>query len=70
MKKEYSNGEITVSWEPSKCLHAAECVAGAPKVFQPTERPWIKPENADSEYIAEVIERCPSKALTYQWNKK
>lgn len=40
IRKEYSNGEITVVWESGKCTHAANCVKNLPQVFQPREKPW------------------------------
>jgi uncharacterized Fe-S cluster protein YjdI len=69
MKKEYTNGEIIIIWNPSKCLHAAQCISRLPEVFQATERPWIKAENADSAAIIETIEHCPSGALSYRWKE-
>jgi hypothetical protein len=30
------------------------------------KRPWIQPENASAEQVAEVVRRCPSGALHYR----
>jgi len=66
MRKTYSAAGIAVSYDPALCIHAARCVAGAPAVFDPKARPWIRPENGDAAAIAEVIRRCPTGALLYQ----
>ncbi len=65
MAKEYRKDELTVNWDPTKCIHAAKCVAGLPKVFKPKEKPWINPENASVDELKATIDRCPSGALTY-----
>jgi uncharacterized Fe-S cluster protein YjdI len=62
--REYSNGEITVLWEASKCTHSANCVRNLSQVFQPKEKPWIKMENATSEEIINTVSKCPSGALS------
>ncbi|MFI8509718.1 (4Fe-4S)-binding protein [Streptomyces sp. NPDC085460] len=64
--KEYDGEGITVTFEPRRCLHAAECVHGLPEVFDLSRRPWVLPDAAASERVAEVIRRCPSGALRYQ----
>ncbi len=63
--KEYSNGEVTVVWKPSLCIHSEKCWRGLPSVFQPKSRPWIQPEGTDAEAIMEQIQKCPSGALSY-----
>ncbi|MEU3606392.1 (4Fe-4S)-binding protein [Streptomyces sp. NPDC035033] len=63
--KEYEGEGITVTFEPRRCLHAAECVHGLPEVFDPSRRPWVLPDAAPVERVAEVIRRCPSGALRY-----
>ncbi|WP_019354021.1 (4Fe-4S)-binding protein [Streptomyces sp. AA1529] len=65
-KKTYEGKSITVTFEAGRCLHAAECVRGLPEVFDPGERPWIRPDGAEAERLAEVIRRCPSGALQYR----
>lgn len=62
--KEYSNGDITVVWNPEKCIHARECVMGLPQVFRRGETPWIDMKGASSDEIKAVVDRCPSGALT------
>lgn len=69
-KIEYTNGEIIVIWKPEICLHAGICVKMLPKVYNPKERPWVKPENATTEELIEQIDLCPSHALTYRMNVK
>ncbi|MEV4016826.1 (4Fe-4S)-binding protein [Nonomuraea angiospora] len=65
-KKAYEGQSITVTFEARRCLHAAECVHGLPEVFDPGERPWIRPDGAEAERLAEVVRRCPSGALQYE----
>ncbi|WP_369997506.1 (4Fe-4S)-binding protein [Winogradskyella sp.] len=66
--KEYSNGEVTVVWEPDKCIHSGICVKGSPEVFQPKERPWIKIDAETTEEIVETVKKCPSGALSFYMN--
>ncbi len=64
-KKEYTNGEVVVTWEAHKCTHSGRCTRGLPLVFQPRQRPWINMEAADTEDIIEQVKQCPSGALGY-----
>lgn len=66
--KEYSNGEITIRWEPQKCIHAGICVKTLPKVYKPNDKPWIEPSNAKSAELVHQIDNCPSGALSYIFN--
>lgn len=63
-RKEYSNGEITIVWQPNKCIHSGVCVKTLPKVYNPKERPWIKPENATTQELIDQVAKCPSGALS------
>ena len=40
--KKYSNDDITVVWEPAKCIHSAICFNGLSQVFDPNKRPLGK----------------------------
>lgn len=62
----YRGEGVTVFYDARRCLHAAECVRGLPAVFDPDVRPWIRPENASAETVAEVARRCPTGALHYE----
>ena len=64
--KEYKQGDFTIVWKPEICIHAGECVKRLPEVYNPKERPWIKPENASVEALKSQIDACPSKALSYK----
>jgi uncharacterized Fe-S cluster protein YjdI/CDGSH-type Zn-finger protein len=62
----YEARSITVTFETGRCLHAAECVHGLPEVFDTARRPWIQPDGAAADRVAEVVRRCPSGALRYR----
>lgn len=64
----YTNGEITVVWQPDKCIHSAKCALGLPQVFQPKSRPWIKIDQATTEQICAQVDKCPSGALSWVTN--
>lgn len=61
--KEYSKDELTVLWQPKKCIHSAKCWHGLPKAFNPKDRPWIKLDDVNAEEIIEQVMKCPSGAL-------
>ena len=63
---EYINGDITVIWQPKKCIHAGVCVKSLPKVYDPKAKPWIRPQNASAEDLKRQIDKCPSGALNYR----
>jgi uncharacterized Fe-S cluster protein YjdI len=64
-RKEYRVGDLTVVWQPDKCIHSEECFHGLPEVFDPGKRPWINVHGAPLERIVAQVERCPSGALSY-----
>lgn len=70
MSKEhtYTNGEVTIIWKPDLCIHSRKCWMGLGTVFQPGQRPWIKPEGANTEAIVAQVGQCPSGALSYRMN--
>lgn len=39
------------------------------QVFDPFEKPWIKPESAETERIIAQVKKCPSGALSYYMNR-
>lgn len=61
----YTNGEVTVVWQPKRCIHSTLCWKGLIEVFNPRERPWIKMNGASAERIIEQVKKCPSGALGY-----
>ena len=63
--KKYQNGDFEIIWKPKLCIHAAECVARLPNVYDPNAKPWIKAENASIEDLKSQIDACPSGALSY-----
>jgi uncharacterized Fe-S cluster protein YjdI len=69
LKKEYTNGEVTVVWQSGKCIHSGICVKNNPDVFQPKEKPWIKINASSTEKIIETVQKCPSGALTFYKNE-
>lgn len=70
IKKEYSNGEVVVTWEPHKCIHSENCFKGLPAVFNPNQKPWIKIDAASTEAIVDQVKKCPSGALGFYFESE
>ena len=66
--KTYTNGEVTVIWKPSVCIHSENCFHGLSEVFNPNVKPWISPQNSTTDKITNQIKKCPSGALSYTMN--
>jgi CDGSH-type Zn-finger protein/uncharacterized Fe-S cluster protein YjdI len=64
--QEHVGEKITVRYDVKRCIHAAECVKGLPAVFDVKRKPWIDPNAASADAIAEVVSRCPSGALQFE----
>lgn len=69
-KRSYTNGEITVYWDPTECVHAGICFRELHDVFDPARRPWIDLSKADTKQIIDIVERCPTDALTFEYSSK
>lgn len=61
----YEGKEVTIYDNRMICCHAGECVSGLSSVFDVGSKPWIRPDNAAVDQIKEVVEKCPSGALSY-----
>ena len=68
--KKYTNGEVTVVWQPSKCIHSTMCFRGLHEVFDPAKQPWVNIQGADTKRIIEQVKKCPSGALSYFMNQE
>jgi uncharacterized Fe-S cluster protein YjdI len=62
--KRYSNGEVTVVWQPDLCVHSGICARGLFAVFNPRRRPWVDMNAATSQEIVAQVGKCPSGALS------
>ena len=64
--KRYTNDNVTVVWQPVKCIHSKVCFHGLPTVFNPENRPWVKLEESSNEDIIAQVKKCPSGALSIE----
>lgn len=56
-----------VKWNPDRCSHAGICVATLPEVFRIEDGQFLIDETAaTTDEIQEVVNRCPSGALSYE----
>lgn len=59
----FSNNEITVTYNPHKCINAEKCAKGLSAVFRQTVIPWINLDGAPACKIMAQVKKCPSGAL-------
>lgn len=65
-EKTYTGKDIEVTFDLKRCIHAAECGRNLPSVFDVKQRPWVQPDEASADRVAEVVARCPSGALQFR----
>ncbi|MDZ4844878.1 MAG: (4Fe-4S)-binding protein [Chitinophagales bacterium] len=69
ISKKYTNGEVTVVWKPSLCIHSGIC-GKLPAVFNGAKKPWIDASGAPTDAIINQVKQCPSGALSFYMNSE
>ena len=63
---EYAGLKISIYDNRSICAHAGACTDNLAQVFRMKQEPWIDPDAAEVDEIIDIINRCPSGALSYK----
>lgn len=63
---EYPGAAIDVQWDGRLCIHVGECGTAKGDLFVGGREPWCVPDACAKAEVREVVERCPSGALTYR----
>jgi CDGSH-type Zn-finger protein/uncharacterized Fe-S cluster protein YjdI len=61
----YPGRDVEIAWDERLCIHIGECGRAAGELFVGGRKPWCDPDLATAEEVRDVVERCPSGALTY-----
>ncbi len=61
----YHGEETDVTWDARRCTHEAECLRLLRAVFDRRRRPWVLPDSAPADQVAETITHCPTGALHF-----
>ena len=62
---DYPGEKVDVHWDRRLCIHVGECGRAANELFVGGRDPWCLPDTVDLASAVEVVERCPTGALTY-----
>ena len=63
--RRYRGEKIDVVWDSGRCIHEAECTRRLGLVFDTGRRPWILPDAALADQVAETVTHCPTGALHF-----
>lgn len=61
----YEGQQITIHDNRGACAHAGICTDKLPGVWRYKQEPWIVPDGGTIAEIIEIVEACPSGALSY-----
>ena len=61
----YPGQDVDVTWHRPLCIHVGECGRADNELFVTGRDPWCQPDVSNRDDIAEVVDRCPTGALTY-----
>ena len=62
----YPGADATVRWAGDLCIHVGECGRSVGALFEGGRTPWCQPDMTTLEDTVNVVERCPTGALTYE----
>ena len=60
---EFKGDRADVTWDGRLCIHVGECTRAEGELFESGRDPWCKPDEAATDALAAVVERCPTGAL-------
>lgn len=63
--KTFSGDAIAVHFAEDLCIGIAECGRATGALFEAGRTPWCDPDQESVARVREIVERCPSGALTY-----
>ena len=63
---EYEGKTVDAAWDGRLCIHIQECTRAHGELFKSGRDPWAEPDRGEADYVAEVVRRCPTGALTYR----
>jgi CDGSH-type Zn-finger protein/uncharacterized Fe-S cluster protein YjdI len=63
---DYPGKEIDVQWDGRLCIHIGECGNAQGDLFVGGRDPWCIPDTSTKTEVREIVERCPSGALSYR----
>ncbi len=66
----FSNSDITVTYNPCKCINADRCAKELSNVFRQSVIPWIDLDGASTKKIIKQVKKCPSGALQFFANQE
>jgi len=61
---DYPGKNATVSWNGPLCIHIGECGRAQGELFVGGRKPWCQPDLVTDTEVQEVVERCPTGALS------
>jgi len=61
----FPGAEIDVHFDRRLCIHVGECGRSKGDLFVGKREPWCLPDAVSREEVREIVERCPSGALSY-----
>ncbi len=64
--RHYSRPGLTVVWRSALCNHNGNCTRRLPEVFSLERRPWVNVQGAGIDEIRQVVNECPTGALTHR----
>ena len=64
-QKAYPGKQAEVHWESRLCIHIGECGRANNDLFVGGRDPWCQPDTVELASVVDVVERCPTGALSY-----
>ena len=62
----YEGQKMDVDWDGRLCIHMGECGRAKGDLFVGDRQPWCQPDRVTVDDVVDVVERCPTGALTYR----
>ena len=65
-KTTFPGKQTEVDWDGRLCIHVGECGRAKGDLFVTGRTPWCQPDLVSNDEVVEVVERCPTGALTHR----